>query len=98
MRKIRNPAAEIPLPGFEVFYEDFLCSRKEELSQLKAAMAAGDLRFLTTTAHKWKGFCTPYGFQELSELALKLESASLATDRPRCAALLEEISSYLGTD
>lgn len=98
MRKIRNPAAEIPLPGFEVFYEDFLASRKDELIELMSAVSRDEFKALAQMAHKWKGFSSPYGFQELAELAVLLEDAANEENNPECSRLLQEIGAYLGVD
>lgn len=98
MRKIRNPAAEIPLPGFEVFHQEFLTERKAELILLWSALERHDFEVLGQMGHKWKGFSAPYGFQELAELAIKLEGASLLSDNSLCLSLLNEISAYLGND
>jgi HPt (histidine-containing phosphotransfer) domain-containing protein len=98
LRKIKNPAAEIPLPGFEIFHQVFLAERKEELNSLKAAFLDTDFEALTKMAHKWKGFSAPYGFQELAETAIKLENASIDSNSSFCSELLNEISAYLGDD
>lgn len=98
MRKIRNPAAEKPLPGFEVFHEEFLTSRKEELVDLVSALSRGEFKVLQDMGHKWKGFCNPYGFQELGELAIKMEVASEQKNADLCSELLEQISAYLGAN
>lgn len=96
MRKIKNPAAEIPLPGFEVFHQDFLSERKAELNLLRSALKASDFKALVQMGHKWKGFCAPYGFQELAELASNLEAAALESNESLCSDLLSDISAYLG--
>ena len=98
MRKIKNPSAEIALPGFEVFHEEFLTSRKEELIALRAATAGKDFKALTQMAHKWKGFCDPYGFQELAQQAIKLDIAAQNANSSLCAELLDQIGAYLGED
>lgn len=98
MRKIAKPEAEIPLDGFEAFYDEFLATRKEELIILKAAMVAGDFKTLVNYGHKWKGFCSPYGFQELSELSIQMEQAALNGDTQECQAILVRIDEYLGDD
>lgn len=96
MRKIRNPENEIALPGFEVFHEEFLQSRKEELVVIKASFAAGDFKALEDCGHKWKGFCNPYGFQELGEMAIEMEEAAEKRDFDVCNGLLKRIEEYLG--
>jgi HPt (histidine-containing phosphotransfer) domain-containing protein len=96
MRVIRNPAAEIPLPGFEVFHDEFLAERKLELNHLRAALDSRDFKVLAQMGHKWKGFCAPYGFQELSELSVKLEAAANDSNEQLCWASLDQIQAYLG--
>lgn len=96
MRKIRNPETEIPLPGFEVFHTEFLETRKEELVTLKASLAEGDFKALAVCGHKWKGFCSPYGFQELGELAILMEEAAKNSSLEECQEILTRIEEYLG--
>lgn len=96
MRKIRNPEKEIALPGFEVFHVEFLESRREELVLLKASLAAGDFKALEVCGHKWKGFCNPYGFQELGEMAIEMEELAERKSSDSCDALLKRIEEYLG--
>ncbi len=98
MRKILKPEAEIPLDGFEAFYDEFLTNRKEELIILKEALAAGNFKILVEYGHKWKGFCSPYGFQELSELSILMEQSALKADAQGCQAILVRIDEYLGDD
>lgn len=98
MRKIRNPAGEIPLDGFEVFHQDFLNERKQELKLLRTALDGQDFKTLGQMGHKWKGFSAPYGFQELAELSVKLEAAAQDASATKCLELLQEIDAYLGDD
>ncbi len=98
MRKIRNPENEIPLAGFEVFHDEFLKSRREELIGLKAALAAGDFKALEDCGHKWKGFCNPYGFQELGEMAIEMEGAAKDRSNDSCFLIIKRIEDYLGKE
>ncbi len=98
MRKIRNPDTEIPLPGFEVFHDEFLTTRREELVSIKAALALGEFKTLKDFGHKWKGFCNPYGFQELGEMAIEMEEAAENRLTDVCQAILIRIDEYLGKE
>lgn len=98
MRKIRNPDTEIPLPGFEVFHDEFLKSRREELIGIKSALASEDFKALEDCGHKWKGFCNPYGFQELGEMAVEMEVAAENRSKDQCFLIIKRVEEYLGTE
>lgn len=98
MRKITNPASEIPLEGFEQYQDEFLVTRKEELLTLREALKSSNFRPLAEQAHKWRGFSAPYGFQELGLLADRLEDAALSKDAQGCDKVLKQVADYLGAD
>lgn len=96
MRKITNPSFEIPVPGLEEYYSDFLSSRKKELYSLIVSLNAGDYQALKERIHEWKGYAAPYGFQELEILAKKLEPHVLNFEYENCHEVLREVKDYLG--
>ncbi|HXH75507.1 MAG TPA: Hpt domain-containing protein [Bacteriovoracaceae bacterium] len=96
MRKLSDPTTEVPLPGLESYHDEFLASRKGELSVLKEAMKTKDFKVLSLMAHKWKGFSAPYGFQELERLSLSLEKCAEDEQNDQCNELLMKIEAYLG--
>lgn len=98
MRKIKDAASEIPLPGFEEFQADFLLSRRAELQILFKSLREQDFVVLSNHAHKWRGFSAPYGFQELGVMAIELEECALSKDAQSCEALLRGVADYLGND
>lgn len=63
---------------------------------LKASLAANDFKALEDCGHKWKGFCNPYGFQELGEMAIEMEEAAENRSAVLCQSLLKRIEEYLG--
>lgn len=98
LRKIKDAASEIPLPGFEQFQTDFLLSRKAEIVILVEALQALDYRVLYEHAHNWRGFSDAYGFQELAVMASKLEEFALSKNAQSCEEILKQVTDYLGND
>lgn len=96
-RIISNPASEIPMKGLETFYGEFKSTRKEELLILQTALVNNDFGILSSMAHKWKGFCEPYGFGELAVMSDELESSAKNQDRVACQHLLDSIEEYLAS-
>jgi HPt (histidine-containing phosphotransfer) domain-containing protein len=90
-----NIQAEIPLPGLEQFYQQFFENRLHDLSQLKASLVAHDLNAIRDTAHRWKGFCAPYGFEHLGDIAAELETQAITGDELACAKHIEAAALYL---
>ena len=97
MRKSRNPASEIPLPGLQPFIAEFSASRKEELVQLKGYLDASDFEAMRKLAHTWKGFAVPYGYGILEYLAIELELAAEDRNREVCQSLVKEVEIYLSS-
>lgn len=51
----------------------FLDNRKKDIETLEHLVAQNDLQAVSQLAHKIKGAASSYGFNELSELASKME-------------------------
>lgn len=51
----------------------FLDNRKKDIETLEQLVAQNDLQAVSQLAHKIKGAASSYGFNELSELASKME-------------------------
>lgn len=86
---------EKPNPGLEKFAGEFLSDRQEELNKMKAFLDINDLEAIRKLAHKWKGFCAPYGFQVLELLAQELESNASKGEKNLVDESLNKISDYL---
>ncbi len=86
---------EQPEPGLEPFVTEFLNDREEELPQLENSIEQKDFNSIRQLAHRWKGFCAPYGFEGLGALSLELENAADDKDSAACMNLYKEMNDYL---
>lgn len=82
-RKFDNEIADL-IPSF-------LNERNKEIIVLTAALQKEDFNQLQSIAHKWKGFCEPYGFKDLAELAISLELAAKNKNKEECSRLIQQI-------
>lgn len=69
MRKPQDPAKETPLVGLEQYYDEFRQSRLDDLDEMINALHVNDFKIVSGLAHKWRGYCAPYGFGLLAEIA-----------------------------
>ncbi len=97
MRNPRNPSREIPLPGLEQYFPDFMISRKAELETLKLALEKKDLASILKIAHAWKGVAAPYGCGELGYLSMELEEFAEEGKIDECRAISIDIDQYLSS-
>ncbi|MBC7538515.1 MAG: Hpt domain-containing protein [Bacteriovorax sp.] len=95
MKKQFDLTSEIPLPGLESFYDEFLATRIDELGETKRALIAKNYQIVAEYAHKWKGFSAPYGFGVLGQIALEIEKCLEVDEIKRCEILLNEAETYL---
>lgn len=81
--------------GLEDYLPEFVQDRVSELDQLRDACEEKNFELIRSTAHKWKGYAIPYGFNYLDQLARKLEASASASKLDECEELLNELSEYL---
>lgn len=62
---------ETPIPGLEPFVLEFLHNREHDLVLLKNFYTKQDITEIRKIFHSWVGFCEPYGFNFLAEIANK---------------------------
>ena len=86
---------EKPLEGLESFYVEFLTNRENELRELQTALANSNFTAIAEIAHRWKGFCEPYGFGQLGNIAKELEVHAKASEAAPCQKILVSVSDYL---
>lgn len=86
--------------GFQSLMIDILRLFKEHapvyLSALRNALTQGDLQEAVEQAHALKGTAGSTGAALLAQLAGQLETAALAGESERCAALLAQLDGALG--
>lgn len=81
--------------GLEEFVLEFYEDRVKEFSLMRDDLEKNDLDAIGVIAHKWRGFCSPYGFQHLGELSVSLEESTRSGDFDVSSSLIERISVYL---
>ena len=82
-------------PGLEKFVAEFCDDRCNELTMMRQAFAQKDFTEISALAHKWKGFCEPYGFSSLGNYAIDIEKNCKTESVPNLQALLDEVENYL---
>lgn len=95
MNENKSYPIEKPLEGLESFYEEFLTSRKKELNELQSALNEKNYTFIAEVAHRWKGFCEPYGFGQLAKIARDIETYAKDNQADNCQQLLKQAEDYL---
>ena len=73
----------------------FLERTQAAVEQLRAALAAGDVRTLQDIGHRLRGTAGGYGFDQLGELAKQLEEAAKAGDASAYGHLVAAMSDHL---
>lgn len=81
--------------GLEEYTMEFLEDRLSEFEQMRAFYGNSDMAQVKAMAHKWKGFCGPYGFNLLETLSRDLEMCIENGNLDEVSPLLEKISKYL---
>lgn len=97
MTKTFNLSFEIPWDGLEIYYDEFLATRFEELIIIENSLTTLDFKTIDEFAHKWKGFADPYGFGVLGQLAILIEAACESKDVESCRSLFTEVKDYLNS-
>lgn len=83
------------LPELAPFYAEFLEDRWKEMVVLKDFIQKKDFNNITTLAHRWKGFCSPYGFGILGELSRELEFAAKDNSLEAVTKIVQSMEEYL---
>jgi len=94
--KQSNAPHTVHVPAkLERLVEKFLTNRRKDVSDLTAALDAGDFDTVRIRGHDMKGVGRAYGFERITELGAALEQAALATDCRAARAGLEALADYL---
>ena len=87
--------SETPTPGLEAYINEFLTDRISELKELNIHLENSEFEAIRAVAHKWKGFCAPYGFNHLETLGIALEKKATELSLTDVSDLLLQIRDYL---
>jgi HPt (histidine-containing phosphotransfer) domain-containing protein len=92
---IQSISLEEPLEGLEEMSQQFLEDRKKEFKTIKDFLDNSQLDDIKKICHNWKGFCKPYGFNGLGQLAEELEGAIKNSNLEEINVLVLEMEHYL---
>ncbi len=73
----------------------YLETRKKELIKLRELFNQNAALEIAAIAHKLAGNAGGYGFQELTDIGRRLETAGKASDKAQIGIEIENISNYL---
>lgn len=80
---------------FEDIAPIFLENRRKDLETLHAAIGVQDFATLQTLGHRMKGDGGGYGFDAISEIGARLESAAKGQDLPTIEHCIVELEDFL---
>ena len=86
---------DVPMAGLEQFVDEFYQDRVLEFNDMQEFRKAERFEDIRKLAHKWKGFCSPYGFQGLETLATDLEIECKSNNVEKIDDLISKISKYM---
>ena len=84
-----------PDPDLEDLIPSFMGNRRNDLSEIRDAIARKDFEFIRRTAHTLKGICRPYGFEFLETLSKELEGAGEREDIAAVESVASRMQDYL---
>ena len=90
-----SKSKETHLPELEPFIPDFLSKRYADFAEISAALKKNDNKKVQSIVHQWKGFCEPYGFPQLVEIAREYETDVKNGEKIDNKVFLSKIETYL---
>ena len=82
-------------PDLEDLIPQFLDNCRGHVEKLAAAVGGGDFETIRFLGHEMKGAGGGYGFQGISEIGGRLESAAVNRDTATAQTCIEQLSEYL---
>ncbi len=82
-------------PSFVDLVEDFVGGLDDRIAAIKAAVDGEDFGQLKTLSHQIKGAGGGYGYPDLTEVAGRLESDSMAHDLDACKAEVDALNALI---
>ncbi|MBF0606098.1 MAG: Hpt domain-containing protein [Candidatus Magnetobacterium sp. LHC-1] len=73
----------------------YLSRRRDEIADMKKAMADNDMEKLRDMGHKLKGSGGGYGFDYLTEVGMIIEKAAKAADTTTLATHVQQLAEFL---
>jgi HPt (histidine-containing phosphotransfer) domain-containing protein len=91
-----SPRTMVAVPaGLEQIAPGYLARRRLEATQMTSLLAAADYEALRILGHDLKGSGSSYGFPELTQFGIELESAAKGSDHENLAVSIIRLASYL---
>lgn len=74
---------------------DFMKNRENDITTLNTALSDKDFETLRITGHNLKGCGAGYGFQGITDIGAKIETAAVDQDTDDIQTLIGELTHYL---
>ncbi len=74
---------------------DFMKNRESDIGTLSSALDGGDFETLRITGHNLKGCGAGYGFQDITDIGAKIETAAVDQNADEIKSLIGELKTYL---
>jgi HPt (histidine-containing phosphotransfer) domain-containing protein len=89
------PVHAHPEPTIADLVPDYLERRRADTLTLADAVAAGDMARVQVMGHSMKGSGGGYGFDGITEIGMRLESAGKLCDATAARTAVEDLDAYL---
>jgi HPt (histidine-containing phosphotransfer) domain-containing protein len=73
----------------------FMANRRRDAERIDAALQTGDFDAIRMLGHSMKGSGGGYGFDAITEIGARIESAAIENNADNVAALNRELRDYL---
>ena len=82
-------------PDLAELVPGFLHNRRDDVVRLRAAVAAAEFDRVRLLGHSMKGSGGGYGFDAITDLGARIETAALARDEETVLTAVAELDDYL---
>ena len=82
-------------PDLKEFIPEFLQNRRDDVGTLRDALERLDWETIRRIGHRLRGSGGGYGFDAITDIGAKLESAAKQADPPPVRALIDDLAAYL---
>ncbi len=82
-------------PDLEDLIPGYLNNREKDIVAIRESLDSGDFEKVRTLGHSMKGSGGGYGFDEVTRMGSRIESAALAKDVEGVEEALQELEDYI---
>lgn len=79
----------------EELIPSFMANSREEISEMRRAIESSDIETLRRLGHSTKGAGRGYGFSEIGEMGLKIETAAAEGEISEAIRQIDALEDYL---